>query len=545
MDRRQLLLSSLVAGVTVACASDNSDNSGDGGKDGSKESTTTQGPVELAAPKPADLADSAFLLGVASGDPESDRVMLWTRVFPADASTTDSIEVAVDVARDESFTDLIVSQITKAGADLAHSVHVDVTGLDPDTWYYYRFRAGDQTSVVARTRTFPKADAKVEAFNFVFASCQDFQWGYYGAWASAAQTKDLDAIVFLGDYIYEMTLGDLSPDQSGARVWGDSGALTLSDYRGRYTQAKADPNLQAAHHAVPWIITFDDHEVSDNYAGDVGGSDLEEPKSRDRRLAAYQAWYEHTPIRLKTPPEGTSPEDFDDLTVNRGFSFGDLANMFVIETRQHADPPSCRTTAGYSADEGPLCDDAANPDRSNLGTDQEKWLFGELEATKALWNILANPVMLADMNIGSAAEPKYYRDMWIGYPAARERLLAKVTESKVSNPVVVTGDWHASFVLDVQSDPHGDSPKTVLPEFLVSSISSVLFPQDYQENNPQIRYFKAAHGYALVRVTREQMVCEFSYIDDVWDPDARVTSVDRFSLAAGDLTPKFEGSVTL
>lgn len=543
MDRRQLLLSGLVAGVTVACASGTSKDgtAKDGGSEGS---TTSAKAVTLAQPKAAELAAAAFPLGVASGDPLSDRVMLWTRVFPADPAASTPIEVAFDVATDEAFEHLVFSGIAEAGPDLAHSLHVDVTGLAPDSWYYYRFRAGDQTSPVGRTRTFPAADAKPEAFNFVFASCQDFQWGYYGAWASAAAEQDLDAIVFLGDYIYEMTLGDLSPDHSGARVWGDSGAVTLADYRGRYAQVKSDANLQAAHHAVPWISTFDDHEVSDNYAGDVGGSDLEEPRSRDRRLAAYQAWYEHTPIRLAKPPAGRSPEDFQELVVNRSFSFGDLAKLFVIETRQHADPPACRTGTGYAADEGPLCEGAADTKRSNLGAAQEKWLFGELQSTKAHWNVLANPVMLADMNIGTADAPAYYRDMWIGYPAARERLLAKIVEAKVPNPVTITGDWHASFVLDVQSDPHGEAPRTVMPEFLVTAISSVLFPQDYRANNPQIRYFNAAHGYALVRLSRETFNCSFCYIDDVWNPEARVSKRDNWSLASGALTPTFEGSTS-
>ena len=534
MDRRQLLISALVAGVTTACAS-GEDRSGSGAASSAVGGDPKE--VEAVTPAPADLAAAAFPLGVASGDPLEDRVMLWTRVFPADDTSAEPIEVAFDVATDEGFQDLVASGVAPASAQLAHSVHVDIRGLEPDTWYHYRFRAGDQTSAAARTRTFPSADADAERFHFAFATCQDFQWGRYAAWGHVAQEEDFDAVVFLGDYIYEMNFGDLSPDKSGQRVWATPEAVTLEQYRTRYAQAKGDPQLQAAHHRAPWIITFDDHEVSDNYAGDVGGSDLEEPRSRDRRLAAYQAWYEHTPIRLADPPEGASPEDFDELRVNRGFRFGSLANMFVIETRQHAAPPACRTTTGYSADQGPLCSAADDPDRSNLGAAQERWLFGELERADARWNILANPVMLADMNIGTPEEPQYYRDMWIGYPAARERLLDKVVDAKVPNPVTVTGDWHASFVLDVQRDPHGGSPTTVMPEFLVTAISSTLFPQDYREHNPQIRYFEARHGYAKVTVTPDTFECTFCHIEDVWDPDSPVVSRSKWTLADGETIP--------
>jgi len=535
MDRRQLLISALVAGVTTACALGDDDAKGQKGTGATRG--TDKREVQLATPAPADLAVATFPLGVASGDPLADRVMLWTRVFPADPASTETIEVAFDVATDEAFRSLVASGIAKAPAQLAHSVHVDVTGLEPDTWYYYRFRAGEQTSPTARTRTFPEKDADAQRFNFVFTSCQDFQWGYYAAWGHVAQEQDLDAVVFLGDYIYEMNFGDLSPDKSAKRVWATPEAMTLDQYRTRYAQAKADAKLQAAHHRAPWIITFDDHEVSDNYAGDVGGSDLEEPKSHARRLAAYQAWYEHTPIRLADPPKGASPDDFDELRVNRGFRFGSLANMFVIETRQHAAPPACRTTTGYLVDQGPLCSAADDPNRSNLGETQEKWLFGELEQADAKWNILANPVMLADMNIGTPEAPQYYRDMWIGYPAARERLLAKIVDAKVPNPVTVTGDWHASFVLDVQRGPHGQSPTTVMPEFLVTAISSVLFPQDYRAHNPQIRYFEARHGYAKVTVTPSAFECTFCHLEDVWDPESPIAARSKWRLADGEMTP--------
>ncbi len=529
MERRELLVSIALAGVTAACASDGEGTSKGKGKNGADDKA-----VVAASPADAQLAAAAFPLGVASGDPLSDRVMLWTRVFPADAASDAAVEVAFDVATDEDFADLVASGIADASADLAHSVHVDVSGLKADAWYYYRFRAGDQTSAVGRTRTFPESGADAEKFRFVFASCQDFQWGQYGAWKRASELEDLDAVVFLGDYIYEMNLGDLSPDKSAQRVWNTPEAMTVDHYRTRYSQAKADPSLQAMHHLVPWIFTFDDHEVSDNYAGDVGGSDINEPKSRARRLAAYQAWYEHTPIRLADPPAGEDAEDFAELVVNRGFEFGSLASLFMIETRQHADPPPCRTTTGYLADSGGSCEPMFDDDRVNLGDAQEKWLHGAIADSTTKWNILGNPVMLAGLNIGTAAQPAYYRDMWDGYQASRIRLLQTITGSGVSNPVTITGDWHASFVLDVLAEPHEQRSAQVMPEFLVSAISSVLFSNDYTAQNPHVRYFHAEHGFAVATVTPDQFECEFHYISDVWNPDAPVTRTDKWAVKDGE-----------
>lgn len=524
MDRRTFLSSLAAATIATACTTD--------GDESASNRDKAEAP-RRAVPKSAALSANSFSLGVASGDPTADSVMLWTRLcsdplVDGGGSPTSDVEVAYDVATDEEFAELVASGIALATADLAHSVHVDVTGLASDSWYYYRFRAGEQTSPVGRTRTFPKASASKERLKFAVASCQDFQWGYYGAWAHVAVESDLDAVVFLGDYIYESNLGDLSPDKSAKRVWATAKAETLSEYRLRYAQTKADPQLQAAHHVVPWLTTFDDHEVANNYAGDVGEFDAGEPKSRDRRLAAYQAWYEHTPIRVESVPTS-----FDAITVHRSVTFGSLASIFAIETRQHADPPPCRTAAAGFTDDGPDCDERNDPARTNLGEVQEKWLSGALADSESQWNILANPLMLAGINIGTAAEPLYTRDAWDGYPVVRRRLLDHIVDSKVSNPVVVTGDWHASFVLDVKAEPDGP---VLMPEFLASSITTFIFGTDYRAENPHIRYFVGEHCYGLVTVTPDDLLYEFKYIADVWDPETKISHVDGWRVTAGDPT---------
>lgn len=534
MDRRTFLTSIAAATVAVACSSE--DDSG-------SSSSTTSKKVTAAKPAAAPgLAAGSFALGVASGDPTSDRVMLWTRLAAAPAavgggSPTTDVEVAYDVATDADFTNLVASGTTTASATLAHSVHVDVTGLAPDTWYHYRFRAGDQTSPAGRTRTLPAPTATPKQFRFVFASCQDFQWGYYAAWKHAAAEQDLDLVYFLGDYIYETNLGDLSPDHSAKRVWANPVAMTLDDYRQRYAQTRSDTSLQAAHQAVPWVTVFDDHEVSNNYAGDVGQGDVDAPKSRDRRLAAYQAWYEHMPVRIEPVPT-----DFSDLKIYRSSQFGDLAAVFAIETRQHADPPACRTEPAPGTpslaltDDGPSCPEMDDPKRTNLGAEQEKWLVDGLTTSTATWHVLANPVMFAPINIGTAAAPEFTRDCWVGYPAVRQRIIDAVVDKKVSNPVIVTGDWHASFVLDNSQTAGGPN---VLPEFLATSITTVNFSEDYRDRNPAIRYFDGTHhGYGLVTITPDELTCAFKYVADVWDPASPIAQTDTWKLAAGSHDPK-------
>ncbi|HPB44927.1 MAG: alkaline phosphatase D family protein [Microthrixaceae bacterium] len=564
IDRRSFLSGVGAAAVTVAVAScssgDGASTGGSGGGSGGASTSTSESPEVAAVPAPSaiGLPAGVFSLGVASGDPTDTSVMLWTRLVadPLAAATAmgeRDLEVAYDVALDEGFERLVASGLASAPARLAHSVHLDVTGLDPGSWYHYRFRIGDQTSSTGRTRTMPApgaagvtpGGAAAEQFRFVVASCQDYQWGHYAAWRRAVETPDLDAVLFLGDYIYEYSVGDRSPGETGERVWANEETHSLEQYRVRYGQVRSDPALIAAHEAVPWQITFDDHEVSNNYAGDVGQDDVDQPLSRDRRLAGYQAWYEHMPVRL----DGV-PESFESLRVHQALRFGDLVTLYAIETRQHADPAPCRvempegTPPLLYSDDRPSCEQRFDPERTNLGAAQEAWLLDELAASDTTWNVLANPIMFSGMNLATREAPEYTLDTWDGYVASRARVLGALAE--VSNPVIVTGDWHASFVLDVRPEliAEADDPAAVLPdgppssppamtEFVFTAISSVIFAQDYRAANDHIRYFEARNGYGVVTVTPEQLGCEFVYVDDVWDPDSPATTVDRWAVDAG------------
>jgi alkaline phosphatase D len=527
MDRRGFL-AGLAATTAVACTSRSTDSS--------TTSTSTK-KVVAAEPAASELPPNAFATGVASGDPLADRVIIWTRLVADPRAVgggipSSPVEVAFDVAEDSGFTKLVASGIAVASPDLGHSVHVDVTGLQPDTKYHYRFRAGSQTSPAGRTQTFPSASQSPDQLRFVFASCQDIQWGRFPLWQHASEEPDLNAVVFLGDYIYEMNFGDQSPEQQGERVWANKEAVTLDDYRVRYAQTNADTQLAAARAVAPWIVTFDDHEVANNYAGDVAQDDLAQPTeaAKVRRVAAYQAWYENTPIRIT--PDPTASTDFGSLQVYRDFTYGKLASMFTIETRQQADPPSCRTETGLASDTGPLCDEAKDPSRTILGMEQEKWLAGKLERSTSEWNIIANPIMLTELNLGTAEAPVTERDTWSGYPASRARLLDAVQDSKVANPVVVTGDWHTSYVFDVKATPDGP---TVMPEFLGGSISTIITADEsHKEVNPQVRYWEGKHCYAVVTVTEAQLKCEFKYVDDIWDRNAPISQTDTFVVKNGE-----------
>ncbi len=280
--------------------------------------------------QPAKLLKDPFTLGVASGDPLPDGVVLWTRLAPDPLAGGGMGSAPVDVewlvARDDGMKDVVRSGTSSAIAELAHSVHVEVAGLDPDRVYWYRFRAGGVESPIGRTRTTPVAGASPSALRFAFASCQNYVQGYYTAHANLAR-EELDAVFFLGDYIYEGTArGDLVREYT-KRGW----SYSLADYRDRYAQHRTDKDLQAAHAAFPWIVTWDDHEVENNYAGGIDKGDPRNKAALAERAAGYQAFYEHMPVR---PPRPQGP----DLKLYRSVSYGGLATFYVLDTRQYRSP---------------------------------------------------------------------------------------------------------------------------------------------------------------------------------------------------------------
>ena len=471
-----------------------------------------------------------FTLGVASGDPLPDGVVLWTRLAPDPFTGGGMRGAPVDVdwlvAKDDGMKEVVRSGTYSALPELAHSVHVEVGGLDPDRVYWYRFRAGGAESPVGRTRTAPAAGAAPQALRFAFASCQNYTQGYYTAHAGLAR-EDLSAVLFLGDYIYEGTArGDIVRDYT-KRGW----TFSLADYRDRYAQYKTDPDLRAAHAAFPWIITWDDHEVENNYAGGIDKDQASSKFALLLRSFAYQAFYEHMPVRIPRP-QGP------DVTLYRSLSFGDLATFFVLDTRQYRSPEValCRepeqTPSGY-------CPATLDSTRTMLGQHQRSQLLSGLGASRAGWNFVAQSVRFAQQD--SSPEPGRHLfdgvDNWMGYVADRQAILEQF--SRTRNPVVLSGDSHVNFVYDLKRDFGDPRSPAVGTELLGTSISSEGDPSVEQTQftpsakNPQLRFFDNHRGYVRCTLERTRLTADFRAVSTVRSPTATVRTTASFVVDDG------------
>jgi alkaline phosphatase D len=480
-------------------------------------------PVGLASARgrarslaPGDL----FPLGVGSGDPDATSVILWTRLLSPDAGDPlPAADVAVDweVATDELFTDVVASGTAPAVAALAHSVHVEATGLSADTWYWYRFTVDGRTSPTGRTRTFPGAGATPAEVRFSVASCQNWSAGYYTAYAAMA-AEDLDFVVFTGDYIYERS------SSSGARPISLPESLDLPTYRARYELYKADENLRAAHAQFPWIITMDDHEVANNAVGDNGkdGGDAGDPAAiaafRARRADAFQAWYEHLPLRLPAPTGA-------DYVLYRTIVHSDLVRIFVLDGRQYRSLYPGGASAGLSVPE------RFAEDRSMLGTTQEAWLDAQLDATDARWNLLAQQTVMTATPLPTGGDPVYNFDQWDGYVANRNRLMASLLERKVANPLVLTGDIHMAGAGAIHLDAEDPTTPLVANEVVCTSISSNFNDAALDlfdallEQAPWLRYANPRkRGYSVVTITPTEATIDFRVMATVAEPTSTVST---------------------
>lgn len=510
ISRRGFLLGAASVAALSACGR------GGGGGDATATSAAT---VRNTVP----LRGDPFQLGIASGDPLPDSVILWTRMAPDPVApdggggmADQSVDVTWEIATDERFREVVNQGVATAEPRFGHSLHVDADGLDPASDYFYRFTAGDATSRVGRTRTLPAADSSPERVRLAIANCQYFEGGFYAAYRHMID-DDIDLVVHLGDYIYEL------PSLGGARRSLPARTpANLGDFRLRYASYKVDPDLQAAHAALPFTLTWDDHEVADNYMGDVLPSGTPADEVRALRSAAYQAWWENLPVRVP-PPDG--PE----LTVYHDVTFGNLARLYLLDERQYADEPPCRgETTPY--DTG-TCD-AVGDDRERLGAEQEAWLDESARQGGVTWNLLGTPVALAGIDTGSGDEPSFFLDLWDGYPVARQRLIDLLAE--VDNPVVISGDYHQGMVLDINEVPFDTDSTLVATEFMAPPISSVLFSAPVAERTPQLRQQLDGHGYLVIDATPEAVTAEFRMLADVGDPDSAISTDATWQVEPGD-----------
>jgi alkaline phosphatase D len=475
-----------------------------------------------------------FKLGVASGAPLPTAVVIWTRLAPRplDGGGVGNRRVPVDweVARDERFRRIVRRGRVEAVPARAHSVHVDVRRLDPGQRYFFRFRAGGEISPVGRTRTAPAPGAGVASLRFGVASCQHFEVGFFGAYRHLL-AEDVELMVFLGDYIYEGAARE-GPGRVRTHI-GDE-TQTLAEYRNRHAQYKTDPDLQRMHAAVPWLVTWDDHEVDNDYAGDRASSLL--PNFIKRRTAAYQAYFEHMPLRLPADFGFSAPR------LHRRYDWGALARFHVLDGRQFRSPQACPGPGRGGSRFLPFdedCPELADPARTMLGRDQERWLRAGVAAVPDRWNVIAQQTLMTRAIIVREGRPGVATDSWDGYPEARRRLLESVRDASARSTLVVTGDRHVNYVADLKADFDDDDAEPVATELCGTSVTSPM-GQSVPEvkgvlrDNPHIKHGDGTQrGYMVVDVTPQRSVARLRVIDDPLERLTGVATQATFAVEAG------------
>lgn len=538
LDRRTFLLGSFATGVSwtrIASAQG--------------AATPAASPVATAVVK-LSLKTNPFSLGVASGEPTPDGMVLWTRLAPEpfapDGGLPNApVDVAFEIANDELFRDIVQHGTVRAEAEWAHSVHLEVTGLKPDRWYWYRFTLGEFASPPGRTRTAPAAGGPFGGFRFAFASCQRWDHGLFTAYRDMAQ-QDVDLVLHLGDYIYEYTTQvDRWPRGIELPIRGQSETRTLDDYRKRHALYKLDPHLQEAHRLAPWLVTWDDHEVSNNYIVPVIKDDPFVKPLIERRDAAYRAYYEHQPLRRSSRPlDGVMP-------LYRAAEFGDLVRFNVLDTRQYRTPSVGACSERERAENGGYCEASLDPRRTMLGAEQKQWLTDGFGKTTTRWSVLAQQVPFARIDYDSGPGQSFGgsdNDKWDGYALERDEVLgamADAAHAREFSPVVITGDVHANFVWDLKRDwdaPEGES--IVGTEFVGTSISSngdepLKEKGGFTTRCGSLRGDKHNHlydnhrGYVLCDLTPDQWHATYRVMPTVEDPDATARTLTSFVVEHG------------
>jgi alkaline phosphatase D len=465
------------------------------------------------------FAGDPFSLGVASGDPTPDGIVLWTRLAPAPLEggglNGEAYGVRYELAADPDFRTIVRRGAVEALPEEVHTVHVELAGLQPGTYYWYRFKWGTAVSRVGRTRTAPIAGSSPAAFRFAFVSCQNYAHGYYPALADLARQDDIELVVHLGDYIYEgdgIFAGAVRDHAPQAEL------MSLSDYRTRHAQYRTDPDLQDAHASFPWLMTWDDHEFDNNYA-DLDLDPVDQPleTAAARRAAAYLAYWEHAPLSRSRKPVGK------DMNLYRRAHWGNLATFHVLDTRQYRSDQMLRQCT--EAERDPVsgyCPTQLDPARTILGSQQRDWLFEGLGAAPADgWNVLANQVGFAPQDDATRLDRRrFFVDPWDGYVADRQRVLDFLKEHRLTNTVVITGDKHQNSVRNVPESYVDIAGPAIATEFVGTSISTggdspPASTHGGDPNNPHILLDDYHRGYVRVELDSETWRTDFRVVDTV------------------------------
>lgn len=475
-----------------------------------------------------------FPLGVTSGDPAPDGFVIWTRLAPQPLDPHGGmpmvpVPVAWEVAGDERFRTIVASGEAVARPELGHSVHVEVAGLQPDRPYWYRFRIGGDQSIAGRARTLPLPSASPASLRFAVAGCQNYEDGFFTAYRHLAR-EDIAFAYHFGDFIYEQKQRGPDFDKDGlpipqVRQHVGQDCFDLADYRLRYAQYLSDLDLQAARARHSWFPTFDDHEVANNWAGDIDAKGAPPELFRLRRQAAQQAWYEFMPVRAPMLPRGGIIGH-----AFRSARWGDLLSIDFLDTRSFRTDQPCGD--GFK----PHCPAMDDPVAKVISAEEEAWLVRNLTRGQTAWNCVAQQVMMMALDRRTASDMPdalYNDDTWAAYAVQRRRLLGRM--KGLNNVVVLTGDEHQNFagILD-----DGDQP--VAAEFVSTSISSGGDGSDLRRgsdvmlrNNPQLRFLNDQRGYLVCDVTPQAWATHFMVMDQVSTPGGTISRRATATMARG------------
>ncbi|MFY1703559.1 alkaline phosphatase D family protein [Micromonospora sp. WMMA1923] len=479
------------------------------------------------------LRQDPFTLGVASGDPAPDGFVLWTRLAPQPLAEDGLggmpdrvVSVQWEIAADEAFRHRVRQGVVPARPQSAHSVHVEVAGLLPGREYFYRFRAEGYLSPVGRTRTAPAPSTMPAALAMAFASCSQYEHGWFTAYRRLAESEP-ELVLHLGDYQYEYAKDTYTVPGGNPRDHEGPETRTLANYRQRHAQYKTDADLQAAHAVAPWLVVFDDHEVDNNWADEI--PEAPDPDFLARRAAAFQAYYENMPLRRTSIPRGI------DLQLYRRVRWGRLATFHLLDTRQYRDDQACGD--GYRD-----CAAAAEENRSITGAEQEAWLLDGFRRADARWDILGQQVFFAQRDNNAGPLTVTSMDAWDGYVASRDRITRGWVAAGVRNPVVLTGDVHAHWASDLKLDYADPTSRTVGSELVCSSVTSGGDGADSASDshpflriNPHLRFQNNLRGYVRTTITPAQLAADFEVLPYVSRPGAPVHT--RASFVVEDRVP--------
>jgi alkaline phosphatase D len=486
-------------------------------------------------------AGDPFSLGVASGAPRPDGFVLWTRLAPDPMSSNPEtpggmsggdVSVGYEIATDDAIVNVVRRGEATAERNYAYSVHLDVAGLAPGRSYWYRFKSGDAVSPVGRATTLPAPGTVLDRMRFGFVSCANYEHGYFSAYRHLTE-ENPEFVLFLGDYIYDT----IERNRPIVRRHSDGiAATTLPTYRNRYAQYRLDQDLQRLHAQAPALVTWDDHEVQNDYADQWSKYFVEPAQFLLQRAAAYQAFYEHMPVRpILSHPNGPVMRVYDRYT------FGDLIEISMIDGRQYRSREACYAppkNGGGHLETTANCPERLADGRTMMGFAQEAWLYSALAHTKAQWNLIAQDVLMAQLREKQNGVDAFWTDAWDGYPANRTRLLKRIHDTKVSNPVVVGGDIHAFFADDLRLDFDDPASPIVATEFVGTSISS--YPAPYEvlaqtlPDNPHVRFFESRQrGYVSVDLERAHMQVRMRVVSDAHDPKADISTLKTFAVESG------------